>query len=77
MFVSGDIYYPPLMLRVCFVKCNVASKEEWYNLWDEAEKQLEGKIEILCNNAGVSPTVSKRVDDTQDLHLSEICSGRD
>jgi NAD(P)-dependent dehydrogenase (short-subunit alcohol dehydrogenase family) len=53
--------------RVCFVKCNVASKEEWYSLWDEAEKQLEGKIEILCNNAGVLQTVSKPVDGMQDL----------
>ena len=26
-------------------------------MWDEAEEVLGGKIEILCNNAGVPPRV--------------------
>ena len=43
---------------VCFVKCDVSVKEDWQNLWDTAEKILEGPIEILVNNAGVHPGVS-------------------
>jgi hypothetical protein len=27
-------------------------------MWDEAEKVLEGKIDILANNAGINPTVN-------------------
>ncbi len=40
-----------------FVKCDVSSKDEWRSLWDEAESLLGGKIDILCNNAGVPPRV--------------------
>lgn len=40
---------------VCFVKCDVSVKEDWQELWDTAEKMLEGPIEILVNNAGVHP----------------------
>ena len=43
---------------VCFVKCNVSVKEDWQELWDTAEKMLEGPIEVLVNNAGVHPGVS-------------------
>lgn len=38
---------------VHFAKCNVTIKHDWVKLWDEAEQVLGGKIEILCNNAGV------------------------
>ena len=43
---------------VCFVKCNVAIKEDWLILWDSAEKMLGGPIDILINNAGIFPGVS-------------------
>ena len=42
---------------VCFVKCDVAIKEDWQELWDAAEKLLDGPIDILVNNAGVHPGV--------------------
>ena len=44
-------------IRVHFVKCDVSSKDDWKRTWDEAEEVLGGKIEILCNNAGVPPRV--------------------
>ena len=40
------------------MSCNVTSKEDWKKAWNEAEDVLGGKIEILCNNAGVPPGVS-------------------
>jgi len=40
---------------VCFVKCDVAIKEDWQELWEAAEKLLDGPIDILVNNAGVHP----------------------
>jgi NAD(P)-dependent dehydrogenase (short-subunit alcohol dehydrogenase family) len=43
--------------RVCFVKCDVSSKADWDKLWASAERELEGKIELICNNAGVAATV--------------------
>jgi len=38
-----------------FTICDVTSKDNWAKMWDEAEEVLGGKIEILCNNAGVPP----------------------
>ena len=35
----------------------MSSKDDWKSAWDEAEDVLGGKIEILCNNAGVPPRV--------------------
>ena len=43
--------------QVCFFKADVTSKEDWVMLWDFAEKTLEGRVEILINNAGLSPFV--------------------
>ena len=40
-----------------FTKLDVTIKEDWVRAWDEAEDVLGGKIEILCNNAGVPPRV--------------------
>ena len=48
-----------MCVRVHFVNCDVTSKDNWEKAWDEAEETLGGKIEILCNNAGVPPRVSK------------------
>ena len=42
-----------ILYSVHFVKCDVTKKDEWVKMWDEAEVVLGGKIEILCNNAGV------------------------
>ena len=47
-----------ILIRVCFVKCDVTSKYDWSEMWSQAEAILGGKIEILCNNAGVTPSVS-------------------
>ena len=41
-----------------FTKLDVTVKEDWVKAWNEAEDFLGGKIEILCNNAGVPPRVS-------------------
>ena len=43
--------------ELCFVKCNVAVEQDWIDLWDNAEKLLNGPIEVLINNAGVHPGV--------------------
>ena len=42
-----------------FTKLDVTIKEDWIRAWDEAEDVLGGKIEILCNNAGITPGVRK------------------
>ena len=42
-----------IICSVHFVECDVIIKDEWVKMWDEAEEVLGGKIEILCNNAGV------------------------
>ena len=42
-----------IICSVHFVQCDVIIKDEWVKMWDEAEEVLGGKIEILCNNAGV------------------------
>ena len=42
-----------ILCSVHFVECDVIIKDEWVKMWDEAEEVLGGKIEILCNNAGV------------------------
>ena len=49
-----------LHYRVCFVKCDVTSKFDWSEMWTQAESSLGGKIEILCNNAGVPASVRFR-----------------
>jgi hypothetical protein len=36
----------------------VTDKDGWNRMWDEAEKVLEGKIDIFANNAGINPTVN-------------------
>ena len=46
------------LLRVNFVNCDVTSTKNWEEAWNEAERILGGKVEILCNNAGVPPRVS-------------------
>ena len=46
---------------VCFVKCNVALRDgSWNKLWDSAEKNLKGPIDILINNAGLNPSTKFR-----------------
>ena len=46
---------------ICFIKCDVSVKDDWNKLWDSAEKNLGGKIDILINNAGLSPIVSNTI----------------
>ena len=43
---------------LCFFKSDVTVKKDWPKLWDFAELTLEGKIDILINNAGLTPFVS-------------------
>ena len=42
---------------LCFIKCDVADKDAWDILWNEAERILEGPIDILINNAGLNHLV--------------------
>ena len=58
-----------LHFSVHFTKLDVTVKEDWVKAWDEAEEFLGGKIEILCNNAGVPPRVSNDNDIGSDLQL--------
>ena len=42
---------------ICFVMCDVAMRDEsWNQLWNSAEENLKGPIDILINNAGVNPS---------------------
>ena len=42
--------------KVCFVPCDVTKDEEFRNLFDKAEEYFNvGCVDILGNNAGVSP----------------------
>ena len=41
--------------KVNFVPCDVTKQEQFTNLFDETEKYFEGQVELLVNNAGVSP----------------------
>ena len=43
---------------VCYTKSDVTVKEDWPTMWDYAEKCLQGKIDILINNAGLAPDSS-------------------
>ena len=52
-----QIYKQEYFYSIHFTKCDVTSKDDWAKMWDEAEEVLGGKIEILCNNAGVPPRV--------------------
>ena len=36
-------------------RCDVAKKDEWEATWTHAEQLLNGKVQILVNNAGVNP----------------------
>ena len=42
---------------ICFIKCDIAAKEAWPQLWDLAEEKLRGPVDILINNAGLNPKV--------------------
>ena len=39
--------------QVKFLKLDVTAEAEWVEVWDEAEKWLEGPVEVLINNAGL------------------------
>ena len=39
--------------QVRFIKLDVKSEAEWVEVWDEAERWLEGPVEVLINNAGL------------------------
>ena len=40
-----------------FQQADVTSREDWERLWTAAEQFLGDKIDVLVNNAGVSPSV--------------------
>jgi len=47
--------------KVCFVPCDVTKDEEFRNLFDKAEEYFKvGCVDILGNNAGVSPVYGWR-----------------
>ena len=39
--------------QVKFLKLDVTAEAEWVEVWDEAERWLEGPVEVLINNAGL------------------------
>ena len=41
--------------RVMFTELDVTDREEWRRMWEEANNFLNDKIDVLVNNAGVSP----------------------
>ena len=62
-----------LHFSVHFTKLDVTVKEDWVKAWDEAEELLGGKIEILCNNAGVPPRVSDDNEMGFKITILKIC----
>jgi len=38
---------------VGFGEHDVTKEDDWKRVWDEAEKFFEGRVEALCNNAGI------------------------
>lgn len=40
-----------------FQDADVSSKEDWEQLWDRAAEFFGGKVDVLVNNAGVSPVL--------------------
>ena len=55
--------------KVCFFKADVISKEDWAMLWDFTEITLGGKVEILINNAGLTPFVRSALKSSLSIHL--------
>eukprot|EP00092_Neocalanus_flemingeri_P008861 GFUD01009536.1.p1 GENE.GFUD01009536.1~~GFUD01009536.1.p1 ORF type:complete len:303 (+),score=116.24 GFUD01009536.1:146-1054(+) len=39
--------------NVGFAEQDVTKEEQWRTVWDMAEKFFEGRVEVLCNNAGI------------------------
>jgi NAD(P)-dependent dehydrogenase (short-subunit alcohol dehydrogenase family) len=39
-----------------FIRCDVTKEEEWTELWNHAEVELNGKVALLVNNAGINPS---------------------
>ena len=44
------------MLIILFIlRCNVSKQSDWESTWSHVEEKLGGRVQILVNNAGVSP----------------------
>jgi len=43
--------------RCSFLEADVSSKADWGKLWSRAESFFGGKVDVLVNNAGVSPVL--------------------
>jgi len=43
--------------RCSFQEADVSSKADWEKLWSRAESFFGGKVDVLVNNAGVSPVL--------------------
>jgi len=39
--------------NVGFAEQDVTKEDQWREVWDKAEKFFDGKVEVLCNNAGI------------------------
>ena len=66
-----DLNTPNFFFSICFIKHDVTVKEEWNEVWDWAEKQLEGHIDLLLNNAGINPVVRTLLSSSS-LHATEF-----
>ena len=59
--------------NVGFGEQDVTKQEEWREVWEKAEKFFGGRVEVLCNNAGIfHKTEWKR---TLDINLMGVAYG--
>merc|ERR1712013_863217 len=59
--------------RTLFGEQDVTKQEEWREVWEKAEKFFGGRVEVLCNNAGIfHKTEWKR---TLDINLMGVAYG--
>ena len=42
---------------VMFVQTDVTEPEDWERLWEKSAEFFQSPIDVLCNNAGVSPSL--------------------
>ena len=42
---------------VMFVQTDVTEPEDWERLWEKSVEFFQSPIDVLCNNAGVSPSL--------------------
>jgi len=60
--------------RVClFLELDVTERESWRKMWDKASEFLDNKVDVLVNNAGVSPKLG--YDICMKINLDGVMNG--